>query len=77
MKLANAIEPTFKLLKSWVSRCWDKNILVTKSLIVQNMAFVFLGGIECGNFLNSLKNKLNNLLLYYKQKSSGYYILNW
>lgn len=32
-----------------------------KRLIVQNMPFVFLGGIECGNFLNKL-----NLLLYYK-----------
>lgn len=76
MKLANGIEPTFKSLKSWESRCWDKNILVTESFIIQNMAFVFLGGIEWGNFLNNLKNKLNNLLLYYKQKSSGYYVLN-
>lgn len=32
-----------------------------ENVIVQNAPFVFMGGIECGNFLNKL-----NLLLYYK-----------
>lgn len=32
-----------------------------ENVIVQNMPFVFLGEIECGNFLNKL-----NLLLYYR-----------
>lgn len=34
-----------------------------ENVIVQNMPFVFMGGIECGNFLNKL-----SLLLYNKYK---------